>query len=93
MMKKLMSRLMRLMVLMMLALATMQLSSTDYVCFWLGGAGWVMSGSVMVLKRMMREKEMVLMNKKRCIVVVMNMMWLHAGNVVIFTPSPSRGRL
>ena len=52
-----------------------------------------MSGSVMVLKRMMREKEMVLMNKKRCMVVVMNMMWLHAGNVVIFTPSPSRGRL
>ena len=56
MMKKLMSMLMRLMVLMMLAIATMQLFSTDYVWFWLGGAGWVMSGSVMVLKKMMREK-------------------------------------
>ena len=42
--------------LMMLAIATMQLFSTDYVWFWLGGAGWVMSGSVMVLKKMMREK-------------------------------------
>ena len=41
---------------MMLAIATMQLFSTDYVWFWLGGAGWVMSGSVMVLKKMMREK-------------------------------------
>ena len=56
MMKKLMSRLMRLMVLMMLALATMQLPSTGSVCFWLGGAGWVMSVSVMVLKKVMREK-------------------------------------
>ena len=73
MMKKLMSRLMRLMVLMMLALATMQLSSTDYVCFWLGGAGWVMSGSVMVLKKMMRDKEMVLIKKMMCMVVVMTM--------------------
>ena len=42
--------------LMMLAIATMQLPSTDYVCFWLGGAGWVMSVSVVVLKKVMREK-------------------------------------
>ena len=58
-----MSMLMRLMVLVMLAIATMQLSSTDYVCFWLGGAGWVMSGGVMVLKKKMMMKEMVLMKK------------------------------
>ena len=42
--------------MMMLALATMQLFSTDYVCFWLGGAGWVMSVSVVVLKKVIREK-------------------------------------
>ena len=51
-----MSMMMRLMVMMMLALATMQLFSADYVCFWLGGAGWVMSVSVVVLKKVMREK-------------------------------------
>ena len=69
-----MSMMMRLMVMMMLALATMQLLSTDYVCFWLGGAGWVMSGSVMVLKKMMRDKEMVLMMSMMYMVVVMNRM-------------------
>ena len=51
-----MSMLKRLMVLMMLALATMQLPSTGSVCFWLGGAGWVMSVSVVVLKKVIREK-------------------------------------
>ena len=55
-----------------------------------------MSGSVMVcmvFNKMMREKEMVLMKKMMYMVVVMNMVWLHDGNVVIVTPSPSRGRL
>ena len=33
-----------------------------------------MSGSVMVLKMMMSDKEMVLMKKKVCMVVVMDMM-------------------
>ena len=42
--------------MMLLELATMQLFSTDHVCFWLGGAGWVMSVSVVVLKKVMREK-------------------------------------
>ena len=51
-----MSMMMRLMVMMMLALATMQLIGTEYVCFWLGGAGWVLSVSVVVLKKVMREK-------------------------------------
>ena len=90
--KKLMTMMMRLLVMLMLAIAS-ELFSSDYVWFWLGGAGWVMSGSVMVLKKMMREKEMVLMMNMMYMVVVMNRMWLHAGNVVIVTPSPSRGRL
>ena len=59
--------------MLMLASATMQLFSADYVWFWLGGAGWVMSGSVMVLKKMMRDKEMVLIKKMMCMVVVMTM--------------------
>ena len=52
-----------------------------------------MNGSVMVLNKMMREKDMVLMKMMMYMVVVMNMVWLHDGNVVIVTPSPSRGRL
>ena len=73
MQKKLMTMLMRLLVMMMLAIAR-ELCNSDYVWFWLGGAGWVMSGSVMVLKKMMREKEMVLMMNMMYMVVVMNRM-------------------
>ena len=82
--KKLMTMMMRLLVMLMLAIAS-ELFSSDYVWFWLGGAGWVMSGSVMVLKKMMsgsvmvlkkmmREKEMVLMMNMMYMVVVMNRM-------------------
>ena len=53
----------------------MELSSTDYVWFWLGGAGWVMSGNVMVLKKMMSGNVMVLKKMMRDNdMVLMNMM-------------------